>query len=61
MLHGLSGKTVGGTKYDAAMPPFADVVNDQQIADIIDHERSSWGNHGKLISAKDVATQRAQP
>jgi len=60
VLHGLSGQTVGGTKYDAAMPPFADVINDQQISDIIDHERSSWGNHGKLISAKDVATQRAQ-
>ena len=60
VLHGLSGKTVGGTKYDAAMPPFADVINDQQIANIIDHERSSWGNHGKLMTAKDVATQRAQ-
>ena len=60
VLHGLSGQTVGGTKYDVAMPPFADVINDQQIADIIDHERSSWGNHGKLITAKDVATERAR-
>jgi cytochrome c oxidase cbb3-type subunit 2 len=58
VLRGLSGKTIGGTKYDAAMPPFAAMINDQQIADIVDHERTSWGNKGKLITAKDVATQR---
>jgi cytochrome c oxidase cbb3-type subunit II len=60
VLHGLSGKIIGGKHYDAAMPPFADVITDQQIADIIDHERSSWGNHAKLVTAPDVATQRAQ-
>jgi cbb3-type cytochrome c oxidase subunit II len=60
VLHGLSGKTIDGTNYAAAMPPFADLINDQQIADIIDHERSSWGNHGALITAKDVAAQREQ-
>ena len=59
VLNGLSGKTIGTTKYDAAMPPFADVITDQQIADIIDHERSSWGNHAPLVTAHDVATQRA--
>jgi cytochrome c oxidase cbb3-type subunit 2 len=42
------------------MPPFADMINDQQIANIIDHERSSWGNHGALITAKDVAAERAK-
>lgn len=60
VLHGLSGKTVSGTAYQAAMPPFADQITDQQIADIIDHERSSWGNHAPLVAAKDVAAQRAQ-
>jgi cbb3-type cytochrome c oxidase subunit II len=60
VLHGASGRIIGGTKYDAAMPPFADQITDQQIADIIDHERSSWGNHAPLVTAKDVAAQRAQ-
>jgi cytochrome c oxidase cbb3-type subunit 2 len=60
VLNGLSGKTIGTTKYDAGMPPFGDTINDQQIADIIDHERSSWGNHAPLITAKDVAAQRGQ-
>jgi cytochrome c oxidase cbb3-type subunit 2 len=61
VLQGLSGKVIGGTKYAGAMPPFASLINDQQIADIIDHERSSWGNHGALITAKDVAAQRGRP
>jgi cytochrome c oxidase cbb3-type subunit 2 len=61
VLGGLSGKTIGGTKYDAAMPPFADAIGDQQIADIIDHERSSWGNAAPLVTAKDVAAQRGKP
>jgi mono/diheme cytochrome c family protein len=58
VLQGLSGKTINGTVYQAAMPPFADQLSDEQIADIIDHERSSWGNHAPLITAKDVAAQR---
>ena len=60
VLNGLSGKTIGSTKFDAAMPPFADAISDQQIADIIDHERSSWGNKAPLVTAKDVAGQRGK-
>jgi cytochrome c oxidase cbb3-type subunit II len=59
VLRGLSGKALPGIPNDAAMPPFADLISDQQIADIIDHERSSWGNHAVLITAADVAAQRA--
>jgi hypothetical protein len=28
------------------------------IADIIDYERSSWGNHGKLVTAAQVDAER---
>ena len=59
MLHGLSGKALPGIPNDAAMPPFADLISDQEIAAIIDHERSSWGNHAPLVTAPDVAAQRA--
>src|SRR4051794_27524262 len=59
VLHGLSGPVINGQKYDAPMPAFADQLSDQQIADIIDHERSSWGNHGALVSAADVVAARA--
>lgn len=59
VLHGLSGKVINGQKYEAQMPPFADQLSDQQVADIIDHERSSWGNRGALITAADVVAVRA--
>lgn len=60
VLHGLHGKAIGGTRYAGVMPPFAGQFSDAQIADIIDHERTSWGNHGALVTAKDVAAVRAR-
>ncbi|MCK1743462.1 cbb3-type cytochrome c oxidase subunit II [Bradyrhizobium sp. 139] len=59
VLHGLSGNVINGQKYEAPMPAFADQLSDQEIADIINHERSSWGNRGALISAADVVAARA--
>ena len=59
VLHGLQGRNVGGTVYATAMPPFASLLNNAQIADIINHERSSWGNHSKQITASDVKARRA--
>jgi cytochrome c oxidase cbb3-type subunit 2 len=41
------------------MPSFRG-LNNVDIADIIDYERSSWGNHGKPVTAVDVAAQRGQ-
>ncbi len=60
ILHGLHGANVGGTVYPTAMPPFASVLNATQIANIINHERSSWGNHAKLIKAEQVKKVRAK-
>lgn len=58
VLHGLHGENVAGVVYPSAMPPFASALDDAQIADIINHERSSWGNHGKLITAERVRAAR---
>ncbi|WHZ20789.1 MAG: Multicopper oxidase [Rhodanobacteraceae bacterium] len=58
ILHGAHGRNIGGTVYPSAMPPFEKVLNDAEIADIINHERSSWGNQGKPVTAKDVAAAR---
>jgi cytochrome c oxidase cbb3-type subunit 2 len=60
VLFGVSGVTIGGVKYDSEMPAFADMLSDADIANIIDYERSSWGNHGKLVTASDVAAVRAK-
>lgn len=59
VLHGLHGESVGGMVYPSAMPAFASVLDDAQVADIINHERSSWGNHGKLMTADQVKAARA--
>ena len=59
VLNGMQGGRAGGVVYASAMPPFAGVLSDAEIADIIDYERSSWGNHGKPVNAAQVAAGRA--
>jgi cytochrome c oxidase cbb3-type subunit 2 len=60
VLFGLSGKTIDGVKYESPMPPWGDQFSDKEIADIIDYERSAWGNHGKPVTATDIAAIRAK-
>lgn len=60
VLHGLSGTVIDGVSYPSPMPPFADSLSDADIAAIIDYERSSWGNHGKPITAAEVTAARGQ-
>ena len=50
--------------YDArpefgVMASFADVLSDEEIAAIASHERSSWGNQGKPVSAEEVKRIRS--
>ena len=59
VLHGLQGANVDGVVYSSPMPPFAATLGDADIANIINHERSSWGNHGKPVTATEVAAGRA--
>lgn len=58
VLHGLSGKTIGSVKYAAQMPAFAGQLTDAQIAAVVDHERTSWGNHGTAVTPAQVARDR---
>jgi len=57
VLRGLHGKKIGSTAYGVAMPAFAH-LSDQDIAAIIDHERTSWGNHSPIITPNDVKKER---
>lgn len=59
VLDGAHGLTIGGVKYASAMPPFAGLLSDAEIADIINHERSSWGNHARQVTPSTVAAVRA--
>ena len=58
VLNGLQGAKAGGVVYTSPMPPFGGLLNDVELTDIIDYERSSWGNHGKLVIPAQVAAQR---
>jgi cytochrome c oxidase cbb3-type subunit 2 len=60
VLQGMHDARVSGVVYTSAMPPFAGTLSDAEIADIIDYERSSWGNHGKPVDAAQVAAERAK-
>jgi cytochrome c oxidase cbb3-type subunit 2 len=60
ILNGLHDARVSGVVYGSAMPPFAGTLGDAEVADIIDYERSSWGNHGEPIVAAQVAAERAK-
>jgi len=60
VLHGLQGANVGGVVYSSPMPPFADTLGDADIANIINYERSAWGNHGAPVTTQQVAAERAK-
>jgi mono/diheme cytochrome c family protein len=57
----MQGARVSGVVYASAMPPFAGTLSDADIADIINYERRSWGNHGKPVTAVQVAAERTKP
>ena len=58
VLHGLSGKSINGTKYAGQMPAFGSQLSDDQIAAVIDHERTSWGNAATTITPGQVSRDR---
>jgi mono/diheme cytochrome c family protein len=60
VLDGLQGAKAGGVVYATPMPSFRDTLDNVDIADIINYERSSWGNHGKPVTSAEVAARRGQ-
>ena len=61
VLRGVTGKlTVKGTAYNGAMPAFADQLSDAEIAAVLTHVRSQWGNTAGPVTAEAVAAARTQ-
>jgi cytochrome c oxidase cbb3-type subunit 2 len=58
VLNGLQEGKAGGVLYTSPMPPFGSILDDVAIAEIINYERSSWGNRGKPVTVSEVAAQR---
>ena len=59
ILHGLMGEIeVKGTKYNNVMSPWGFALNDEEIANVLTHVRSSWGNTGAAVQAEEVTAVR---
>lgn len=58
ILEGVNGEiSVNGTTYYGAMVPYDSLTN-QEIADVLNYVRNSWGNQGELIKPEAVAKLR---
>lgn len=60
VLFGANGTEIGGVRYTSPMPAWGAQLSDDDIAAVINHERSSWGNSAPLVTAADVAAIRAK-
>lgn len=57
VLNGREGP-IGGVDYASPMPAFKEALNDADIAAVVNHERTNWGNAAPIVSAADVARLR---
>lgn len=61
VLHGMQGPVeVKGKAYNLVMPPQGMMLPDDQIAAILTHVRSSWGNKGDKVTPEMVKKARAK-
>ena len=58
VLNGKQGSIIGGVKYASPMPAFKEILNDDDLAAILNHERTSWGNAAPIVRVADVARLR---
>ncbi|MDR8389965.1 cytochrome c [Aliifodinibius sp. S!AR15-10] len=58
VLYGMQGVPIEGTEYQGIMQPFGEMLSDEEVAAVINHERTSWGNNAPTITAEDVAEVR---
>ncbi|MFT0533634.1 c-type cytochrome [Castellaniella hirudinis] len=59
VLHGIHGPlTVEGAQYNGEMPHFQDKFSDEEVAAIVTHVRSSFGNTASAVDAQLVAQIR---
>ena len=59
VIYGAQGEmTVNGVAYDGSMP--AQGLNDQQVADVLNYIRNSWGNKGEIVLEEEIKIVRAE-
>jgi len=58
IMNGLSNKVIDGVSYSTSMPPFGPILSDEEVAAVVNHERTNWGNVSSTITASDVQALR---
>ena len=58
VLRGGFPPTTAGNPRPFGMPPFATVLSDQDVADVLSHLRASWGQRAPAVSALEVSRYR---
>lgn len=59
ILNGIQGPiTVNGKPFNGTMPPWRDVMTDEQIAAVATYIRSTWGNKAPPVKPEEVKAQR---
>jgi mono/diheme cytochrome c family protein len=58
VLHGIPAQQFPGLERMEPMPGFADLLDDQAVADLVNWLRSRWGGQRSEVTAADVAKQR---
>ncbi|MEX1241901.1 MAG: cytochrome c [Cyclobacteriaceae bacterium] len=53
VIHGLTGEVIiNGKKYSIDMTPFE--LSDQDVSDVLNYIRNSWGNKGEAVTPEEV-------
>jgi mono/diheme cytochrome c family protein len=61
ILNGLNDNIeINGETYDNAMPPFASILNDKQVADVLTYIRSNFKNSSGPVTMSQVKSQRVK-
>ena len=58
ILDGVAGKEIDGVAYAAPMNAFGAILSDEEIAAVVNHERTHWGNSAPLVTPTDVRALR---
>ena len=58
ILYGVTGKKIDGIEYVSPMPPFSGSLTDDEIAAVVNHERTQWDNNAPTVTAETVANLR---
>ena len=57
VIHGLSGEIiVNGKTYNGEMSSFD--LSDEEVSDVLNYIRNSWGNKGPAVTPEDVKSSR---